>query len=156
MVVGADQEMVHKDYKEMLFSLAQLAQEVQHLMSEACYVGKTLQRRRSLAGHLTATELAEIRARWERIPEDLVPILQRLGGPDAVLHLVKVMAITHDWQLDVGQGVSNLWFLMSQKEWTTVEWINPEEGGQKATRAALRWSFSSVVESRKRKAAAME
>ena len=27
------------------------------------------------------------------------------------------MAITHDWQLDVGQGVSNLWFLLSQKEW---------------------------------------
>ena len=172
-MVGEDQEMVHKDYKEMLSSLAQLAQEVQHLMSEACYVGKTLQRRRSLAGHLTATELAEIRARWERIPEDLVPILHRLGGPDAVLHLVKVMAITHDWQLDVGQGVSNLWFLLSQKEWTTVEWVNPEEGGamghgspwvkfrgaigQQAKRgAALRWSFSSVVESRKRKAAAME
>ena len=54
-----------------------------------------------------------------------------------------------------------------------MEWVNPEEGGamghgspwvkvrgaigQQATRvAALRWSFSSVVESRKRKAAAME
>lgn len=43
-------------------------------------------------------------------------------GDFGLLHLRglrKVMAITHDWQLDVGQGVSNLWYLLSQKEWGT-------------------------------------
>lgn len=160
--VAAESEHHQIAHKEKLCSLAQLAREVQQVLCEACYAGKTVQKRKNLAGNLMPGELATIRRRWSNLPEDLVLILQRLGGPEAVVKLVQLAGVTNGWSRDFGQEVSKLWELVSDNEWTNVEWVDPDiedsadlnAGDEVPALPALRRSFTAA--SRKRKAVAME